>query len=215
MKTLAIIGAKDLGQLIAYHAITDNHFDSVVFFDDFLEKNSLVDGHKIIGKISEIEDCFNQKKFDSIIIAIGYNHLNFKKKLFAELDSKNIPFATIIHSSSYVDKSCKIGKGVFILPGCTLDRNVTIGNNTVLNTACAIAHDTEIESTCFLSPRVAIAGFTKINELCVIGINATIIDNITICSKSQIGGGSVVTKSIDDAGLYVGIPAKKIKNLDL
>lgn len=214
MKTLAIVGSGDLGTLIAYHAINDKHYDSIVFFDDY-EIETEVNDYKVIGKIKDIESEFLKKKFNEIIIAIGYNHLQFKKELFEKLNAIKIPFANVIHSSSYIDASCKIGKGVFILPGCTLDRNVVIKNNTLLNTACAIAHDTEIGEHCFLSPRAAIAGFTIINELCVIGINSTIIDNITICSKTQVGAGAVVTKNITEPGLYVGIPAKKIKNLIL
>lgn len=85
----------------------------------------------------------------------------------------------------------------------------------MLNTACTVAHDSEIEAHCFLSPRVAIAGFVKIKEQCFLGINSTIIDNITICPQTQLGGGSVVTKSITESGLYVGIPAKKIRDIRL
>ena len=35
MKTLAIIGSGDLGQQIAHYAISDGHYEKVVFFDDF------------------------------------------------------------------------------------------------------------------------------------------------------------------------------------
>lgn len=215
MKTIGIIGAGDLGQLIAYHAITDKHFDSVVFLDDYKEKDGVVDGYKVIGKIADAETAFSQNFFSHIIIAIGYKHLNARKAVFEKLVQLNIPFANIIHSSSYVDGSCNLGKGIFILPGCTLDRNVVIGNNTVINTACAIAHDTEIGTHCFLSPRVAIAGFCKIESQCLLGINCTVIDNISICSQTQIGGGSVVVKSIEEPGLYVGVPAKKNRTFEL
>lgn len=215
MKTLAIIGSGDLGKLIAYHAINDKHFGNVVFFDDFKKNGEIVEGHTVIGKISTLEDEFKKNTFSQIIIAIGYKHLNARKNIFEKFYNQNIPFANIIHSSSYIDKSCKIGHGVFIHPGCILDRNVVIGNNTLLNTACTVAHDSEIEAHCFLSPRVAIAGFVKIKEQCFLGINSTIIDNITICPQTQLGGGSVVTKSITESGLYVGIPAKKIRDIQL
>lgn len=212
MKTLAIIGAGDLGQLIAYHALTDNHYSSIVFFDDTKPKNSLVTGYKIIGGIKDVVESFKSKLFDEVIIGIGYKHLKFRKQTFLEIEEAKIPFGNMLHSSSYIDKSCNIGRGVVILPGCCLDRNVVIENNVLLNTACTIAHDTKIGNHCFLSPRVAIAGFTNISELCILGINTTIIDNINICSFVQTGGGTVVTKSITDSGLYVGTPAKKIKN---
>lgn len=214
-KTLAIVGSGDLGQLIAYHAINDGHFQNAVFLDDFAELNSSKGGFQVIGRTPDADALFKNKAFDELIIAVGYKHLKAKKNIYSAICAANIPLATIIHSSCYIDNSCKIGKGVFMLPGCTLDRNVIVGDNTLLNTACTIAHDTEIGSHCFLSPRVAIAGFVHVDELCVLGINCTIIDNITITSHTQIGGGAVVVASISDPGLYVGVPAKKIKNLSL
>ena len=52
---------------------------------------------------------------------------------------------------------------------------------------------------------------TKIEEKCIIGINSTVIDNITIISNTQLGGGTVVIKNIIQSGLYVGNPQKFIR----
>ena len=54
MKKLAIIGSGDLGRLIAYHAIQDNQFQVVGFFDDYAKTGSSVDNIKILGKILDI-----------------------------------------------------------------------------------------------------------------------------------------------------------------
>ena len=41
-KVLAILGSGHLGQQIAHFAISDNHFEKVVFFDDFNEEKYIV-----------------------------------------------------------------------------------------------------------------------------------------------------------------------------
>lgn len=210
LKTLAIIGSGDLGQLIAYHASQSGMFNTVVFLDDYRKPGDYVCGYKIIGGTKDIETLFEQNKYDQLIIAIGYMHFKIRKSLFEKYNHK-IPFATIIHPSAYVDSSCSIGSGTFILPGCVLDNNTTIGDNVLLNTGCTIAHDSIIKNHSFLSPRVAIAGFVKVGECCNIGINTIIIDNISITDEVQTGGGAVITKNITEPGLYVGVPAKKIK----
>ena len=194
MKTLAILGSGHLGQQIAYYAISDKHYDSVVFFDDYTSDKER-DGFTILGSTNNIEEEFNNKSFDEIIIALGYKHLSVKKDLFERFQDK-IPFGKIIHSSTWIDESAIIEEGCVIYPTCAIDANAVIKANTVLNTGCTVAHDTTIEKHCFLSPRVALAGFIKIEELCIVGINSTLIDNITIVSKTQIGGGSVVIKNI-------------------
>lgn len=211
MKKLGIIGSGDLGQLIAFHANATEEYSVAGFFDDFKNKNDYVNNIPIIGGIADITKLFSEGIIDELIIGIGYKHFKFRKEVYEKFSSI-IPMATIIHPSSYVDSSCKIGAGVFILPGCILDCNVLIKDNVLLNTACVIAHDTVVGAHTFLSPAVSIAGFVTIGECCNIGINSTIIDNIQIHPNTQTGGGTVVIKNITESGLYVGNPSKLIRS---
>jgi sugar O-acyltransferase (sialic acid O-acetyltransferase NeuD family) len=208
-KTLAIIGSGHLGQQIAHYAISDNHYEKVVFFDDFSnEKYS--NGFEILGNSDTIENEFAKQSFDEILIGIGYKHLAIRKQLFERFKDK-IPFGTIIHSSVWVDRTAVINEGCIIYPCCCIDAHAVVDHNTILNISCSVAHDTHIGKHCFLSPRVALAGFVTVEEMCILGINATIIDNINIVSKTQIGGGSVVIKNIEQSGLYVGNPIRFIR----
>ncbi|WP_338760796.1 acetyltransferase [Bernardetia sp. ABR2-2B] len=211
-KKLAIIGSGDLGQLIAHHAKSCN-FEIVGFYDDFQTQESAANKFTLLGKVSDIENDFEVNKFDEISIAIGYKHLEFKEQIIQILLAQNIPLASIIHPSAYIDSSAKIGKGVTVLPHTTVDAGCEIEDGVLLNTGVCIAHDTKIKTCCFIAPAAALAGFIKIEKRCFIGINSTIIDNISICQDTKIGAGAVVTKSITEKGLYVGIPAKKIKSL--
>jgi len=208
-KTLAIIGAGHLGQQIAHYAVSDQHYNNVVFFDDF-NKNPSVNGYKILGPTDSVIKFYQKKIFDELIIGIGYKHLSVRKELFEKLNGK-VPFGNIIHTSVWKDQTAQVGAGCVIYPCCKLDANVVVKANTILNIACTIAHDTVIESHSFLSPRVAVAGFVTILQECIIGINSTIIDHIKITNKVQIGGGTVVIKSINKEGLYVGNPHRFIR----
>ena len=206
MKRLAIIGSGDLGQLIAYHAINDNHYRVIGFFDDFEEIGTKKNQLPIIGKTHDVLELFKNDKFDCIMIGIGYKHMAFRKSVYNSLNGI-IPFGKVIHSSAYVDSSSILGNGIFILPNCTLDKHVIIGDNVLLNTASVIAHDSEIKPHTFVAPAVNIAGKVVINECCVVGIGSTIIDNIMIESNIQIAGGAVVIKTLTQSGLYAGVPA--------
>ena len=208
-KTLAIIGSGHLGQQIAHYAIADNHYNKVVFYDDFT-KETEVNGYKVLGNSDSVLTGFKKNEFDEVLIGIGYKHLAVRKQLF-ERFSGIVPFGKIIHSTSWVDATATIKEGCVIYPSCCIDAHAIINANTILNVACTVAHDTVIEKHCFLSPRVALAGFITIEEMCILGINCTIIDNIKIIAQTQIGGGTVVIKSIEVCGLYVGNPAKFIR----
>jgi acetyltransferase-like isoleucine patch superfamily enzyme len=53
---------------------------------------------------------------------------------------------------------------------------------------------------------------TRIGNNVSIGSNATILP-VNICDNVVIGAGSVVTKNIEEPGIYAGNPAKKIRSL--
>jgi len=211
MQKLAIIGSGDLGQQIAYHAVSDCHYNVAGFFDDFEIKGSIKGQIPVLGGIDDIRTSYGHGEFDAIMIGIGYKHFQKRQELFDEL-SQHLPFGSILHSSSYIDKSCHIGKGVFIYPGCILDMNVFVGDNVLLNAGCVIAHDTLVGNHTFFSPAVRVAGFVKIGECVSLGIGTTIIDNIKINSNIRTGAGTVVVNNLEQSGLYVGIPGKLIKS---
>ena len=208
-KILGIIGAGHLGLQIANLAISDGHYNKIVFFDDVVKENQVED-FQILGSSDVVLDHFNKNSFDELLIGIGYNHLNIRQALFERFSGK-VPFATIIHSSNYVDPTATIAEGVIVYPCCCIDANAIIASNSVINLSCTISHDSIIGAHSFLAPRVAVAGFVTTAERCFFGINTTISDSVSIVAETQTGAGSVVIKDILVSGVYVGNPIKKIR----
>jgi len=207
---LAIIGSGDLGQLIAHHALLTGRFEVVGFFDDYAEPGVLINGIPVLSGTSAILNSFNDNHFEQLLIAIGYKHFD-ARAMFYDRFKGQIPFATIVHPSAIVDPTCQLGEGSVILSGCILDQNVVLNSNVLLNTGAMIAHDSQIGAHSFLAPRCNIAGFVTIGEKNFIGIGANVIDNVKTIERTQIGGGALVHKNINEPGLYVGVPARKIK----
>ena len=210
MKRCAIIGSGDLGQLIAYHGEQTGQYQVVGYFNDFLQPGERVGHVPILGGQAHVESQFKNGQFDELFIGIGYRHLELRTALFKRF-SGHIPFGKMIHPSAYVDPSCHVGEGAVLLPGCVLDRNVSIGPNVLLNTGVRIAHDSRVGGHTFVAPAVAMAGFVQVGQGCNLGINTTVIDNITIVDGVRTGGGTVVIKNLIESGLYVGAPARFIR----
>lgn len=210
---MAIIGAGELGKLIAHHACTDAEYEVVGYYDDY-QQNKTFNGLPIFGKCEKVLVDFKNGLFDQLFIGIGYTHMESRSSYFKKFKGI-IPFANIIHSSAYIDSSCKIGEGIFILPGNVLDYGVVINDNVLLNTGGVIAHHSIVGSHSFVAPAVQIAGFVNVEESCFIGIGATILDCIEIGRNSTIGAGSVVTKNIIENSISFGSPAKivRMKNI--
>lgn len=207
---IAIIGSGDLGQSIAHYAI-NNDYCVVGFYDDF-QKSDTVNNIPVLGKLNAIIDDFKNNLFESLVCAIGYNHFEFREHVYNKYHhEEGIPFSTIIDKSCHIDATAKIGEGVVIFPSSLVDKGSVIEDNVLINVGVTIAHDSRVKSHSFLSPRVAMAGFSTIGKRCMIGINSTIIDNISICDDTRVGGGTLLIHDVTEKGLYVGVPAKFVK----
>lgn len=208
---VAIIGSGDLGKSIAHYAL-NNEYTVIGFYDDF-QKAKSVAGIPVLGKLDKIEEDFKCSVFDSLVCAVGYYHFDFREYVFNKYHKeKGIPFATIIDKTCHVDSTATIGEGVVMFPTSLVDKGCVIENNVLLNVGVTIAHDTTVKAHSFLSPRVAIAGFSTIGKRCMIGINSTIIDNITVCDDVRLGGGTLLIHNVVKKGLYVGCPARYVKD---
>ena len=114
------------------------------------------------------------------------------------------PFVEI-QKDVIIGKNCKIQSHTFI---CEL---VTIGDNTVvahgvmfINDLFSRGHPANGDKTLWHN--------TKIGNHVFIGSNTTILP-VDICDNVVIGAGSVVTKNIKESGVYLGNPAKKVRNI--
>lgn len=59
----------------------------------------------------------------------------------------------------------------------------------------------------------AVTAPVRIEDGCWIGANTTILPGVTVRRGCVIGAGSVVTRSTEPDGLYVGAPAQRVKDL--
>lgn len=125
---------------------------------------------------------------------------------------------------------CILGSNVFIGPFVEIQGNVIIGNNCKIQSHTFICSKVKISSNCFIGHGVRFInddfkanngpakGNKKLWKNTTIGKNVSIgsgaiIMPITICAKTIIGAGSVVTKNINKAGIYAGNPAKLLKKI--
>jgi UDP-3-O-[3-hydroxymyristoyl] glucosamine N-acyltransferase len=113
--------------------------------------------------------------------------------------------------------------------GVIIEESVEIGNNTCIDRAVLgntiirknckidnlvhIAHGVEIGENSLIIANSMIAGSVKIGSNTWIAPSTSIINGTSVGNNSMTGLGSVVINKIADSELFVGVPAKKIKDL--
>ncbi len=152
----------------------------------------------------------------SITIALGDSK---KREFVANRMPNNTVFRTIISVQSHCPPDFEqarlvLGVGTMVAAGATLTCQLTIGKHALLNTGCSIHHDVMIGDFFTASPGSRVLGNCRMGHHVHIGTNAVCLEGISVCDHVIIGAGAVVTEDIHEPGIFVGIPARKIKEID-
>ncbi len=90
---------------------------------------------------------------------------------------------------------------------------VTIGDNTRIGTqSILIASNHKFGEPDLLVKDAITKQGVSLGENIWLGARVTVLDGVTIADDSVIGACSLVSKPLSESGVYVGIPAKKIKS---
>ncbi len=119
-------------------------------------------------------------------------------------------FATIIASTAQVSKHATVGDGSVVLHHATINAGAKIGKGCIINSASNIEHDVEIGDYSHISTGAMINGDARIGRTVFIGSGATVANGVSITDNCVIGMGAAVCSDITEAGIFVGIPAKKV-----
>ena len=114
--------------------------------------------------------------------------------------------------------------GVFIGPFCEVQKGVHIGARTRVQSHSLVCELVTIGTDCFIGHGVMFVNDrlrggpargdqdrwerTVVGDRVSIGSNTTLLP-VTICDDVVIEAGSVVTRDIDEQGVYIGNPARR------
>lgn len=145
--------------------------------------------------------------------------------------------SSIIYGGTEIGNKCFIGDLASIREKCKIHDFVIIGRGTTIEYETEILSNTKIQTSCHLTGNSLIGRYVFFGaEVCtmndkymdttdyvfkgptikdgaLIGCNATILPALTIGIDSVIGAGSVVTKDVPDRQIWVGNPAKYLKDV--
>jgi len=140
----------------------------------------------------------------------------------------------VIGEGCKVGNNVKLGHFVLLKPGTVIGDDVfvdsyvkssgqnRIGSNVTLRFNATIAREVTVEDGAFVAPNVMTIysthenetrGGTVIGKGAYIGTNVVIGPGLKIAPGTIVGALSFVAKNIEEPGVYVGIPAKKLRAL--
>ena len=197
---LSIIGASGHGKVVADIA-EKNGYDEVEFFDDDAGLDHC-GKWPVVGTVHEAleKDC-------DVFIAIGKAEI--REALMECFRGRRFP--TLIHPSAVVADDVMIGEGSVVMAGAVINPGSKLGRGVIINTCSSVDHDCVIEDFVHISVGAHLSGTVNVGKGTWIAVGASIVNNVNIGERVVIGSGAVVIRDIEEAGTYVGVPAKKLR----
>ncbi len=210
MQKSIIIGAGGHGRVVLDIIRAAGEYQPIGFIDNNPQLwGKYVDGLKVLGDFSKIEEIAKSDEQIGAIVAIGDCRI---RRTFAEmLASANIELINAIHPSANVASTATLGKNIVIAAGAVICAHCQIGNSVILNTGCIVDHESIIANSAHICPGAKLAGRVIVESGAFVGIGATIIQNVRIGTDAVVGAGAVVIKDVPADVTVVGVPAKIVR----
>lgn len=115
-----------------------------------------------------------------------------------------------LHKGVEVDRTARIGAY------CTVDGGyedaTRIGERVFAMKGCHIGHDAQIGDDTELAPHAVVGGHVVIGRKVRIGMGAILRNRVRIGDGAVVGAGAIVTKDVPPHEVWVGNPARKLRN---
>ena len=132
----------------------------------------------------------------------------------------DISQAAFVASNAVVMGNVTVGEGANIWYGAVVRGDVeeiVVGKYSNVQDGAILHGDpgkiTVLEDYVTIGHR-AVVHSARIGTGCLIGIGAVVLDGVTVGAGSIIGAGCIVTKDVKSRSLMVGVPARKVREID-
>ncbi|MEQ9442729.1 MAG: acetyltransferase [Cyclobacteriaceae bacterium] len=172
-------------------------------------------GEKVLGYLiaaSDQELAALVSQDHAFLITVGQlESPKVRVRLYEALRVAGGQFATIVSPLARLSPHARIGEGTVVLHHALVNAGASVGSNAIINTQAIVEHDTHIGDHCHIATGAIVNGGVQLGDRTFIGSHATVKQGVKITDDVVVGAHSYVQQDITEAGVYVGVPAKRIR----
>ncbi|HEV2786532.1 MAG TPA: acetyltransferase, partial [Solirubrobacteraceae bacterium] len=173
--------------------------------DDPARHGTTAGGLPILGGA----DLVHEHPDAAVLICTGRpdNYLS-RRRIAARLDLPEERYATVVHPTASVGRSCRIGRGSVLLAHVDVTADVEIGRFVAVMPQVVLTHDVRIDDWSSLAAAVRIGGACQIGQEVYLGGGSCLREGISIGRRAMVGLGAVVVDDVPPERLWYGSPAR-------
>lgn len=200
--TLLILGAGGHGRVVADAALAQRGWDRVQATDRDPARctGELLPGVTAIGLTEGMAVAA------AVHVAIGSAQGRER-----EVGATTLPLATVVHPQASVSRFAQFGDGSFIAAQAVVAPGAALGVAVIVNHGAVVDHDVQVGDFTHVAPRAALGGNVRVGRRVLVGAGASVLPGLRIADDVVVGAGAVVTGNIDSAGVYAGVPARRVR----
>jgi sugar O-acyltransferase (sialic acid O-acetyltransferase NeuD family) len=173
-------------------------------------KGNTVMGYPVIGTDEDLPELIREYK--NALITIGQiRQPDIRIKLFDLIKGLGGNFPVIISPNAYVSRTSLIGAGTIVMHHAIVNAEAVIGLNCILNTGSLVEHEALVGDHCHISTYAILNGQCRVGSRTFIGSRTVLSNNTNVADDTLVSAGSVVLRTIDQPGTYIGNPLRKIR----
>jgi sugar O-acyltransferase (sialic acid O-acetyltransferase NeuD family) len=119
--------------------------------------------------------------------------------------------ATIVHPQASVSPHAHLGEGSFVAARAVVAPGARLGACVIVNHGAVVDHDVQVGAFSHIAPLAALGGNARIGQRVLVGAGANVLPGVELGDDLVVGAGSVVREHLEPAGVYAGVPARRVR----
>ena len=210
-ENILVFGASGHAKVIIDIVEQQGLYRIVGLIDRYKRSGTALMGYQVLAPEECIGPLIAKHGVHAGIIAIGDN---WDRQQVVQRIASIVPdfsFVNAIHPSARIARDVKLGKGIAVMAGASINPGSQIGDFCFVNTNASVDHDNILEPFSCIQPNAATGGNVRIGAYSAISIGANVIQGISIGEHTIVGAGSTVLRNIPDRVVAYGTPCRVIR----
>ena len=212
MDAIALIGGGDHARVVLSILKKLNRFRLVGYTD--MKNTGSLSGIAYLGNDDRLSAAAVENEPLSAVLALGQTGLGTQRwKLWSHLAGLRLLFPAVVSPDAIGNEGVAVGEAVVVMDGAVINCGAAIGRGAIVNTNSTIEHDVSLADWVHVAPGATICGGSRIGRFSMVGAGATVIQGIKVAEGCLIGAGATVVKDLNEAGVYAGCPAIRLRKV--
>lgn len=146
------------------------------------------------------------------LVAVGMTDCGpLRARLYAALIDRGLPVATIVSPDATISPTAELLPGTIVMHRAVIGAGARIGANVIVNTAAVIEHGAVVGDHAHVSTGALVNGECAVGPGGLVGSGAILLQGVRLAANVALGAGAVAVRDLMQPGVYVGVPARRIR----